>query len=272
VLCAFGNPLARAQENTELDQWQDRVDTELPKSFRDFPDNRYRDPAVDRVILFPSAETQPEGVWYASGFGWTRLGVGVTDDLQLGIAAGVPMAPAGSATATYNVLRSRFRLAVVGGAMSVIPLFVVASTGDALAQRPPYHVLHGGLVGQLCFDLHCRSSGVLGVHGGYELSLEEPIALPHAGLVVRLNDYFALLGEAALTRWQPERAHLRGWLLAPMQEWAALGVRIDRPTARRMSGDISIVAAHEPGEILIFPWANITFRTDPIAGRPRPNP
>lgn len=94
-------------------------------------------------------------------------------------------------------------------------------------KRSPYHVAHGGLVGQVCFDIHCRSSGVLGVHQGLELHWHEPVTLPHAGLVLRVSDYVAMLGQAA---------------------------------------------AHQPGEILFFPWLGMTFRTDPINARPRPSP
>lgn len=277
-LCGLWSPFATAQQATELDQWQDRVETELPKSFREFPDNRYRDPAVDRVVLFPTAETQPEGVWYASGHdgvAWTRLGVGVTDDLQLGAGGALAPWPTGSVTATYNVLRSRVRVAVVGGMMSVV---VLGGRGmgpaDAVPpKRSPYHVAHGGLVGQFCFDIHCRSSGVLGVHQGLELHWHEPVTLPHAGLVLRVSDYVAMLGEAALTHWQRDgRDYRDGWPLAPMEDWAALGVRIDSPSGRRISGDVSVVAAHQPGEILFFPWLGMTFRTDPINARPRPSP
>ena len=170
-----------------------------PSPERNRDDLRYRDANADRVVLGSTAETHPEGTFFFSDYELVllQLGYAVTDDVQLSIT-GVPPIVRDQPYwfelgAKINVARTRwFRAALSGG-------FEVVTTGDSGSNSGPYFGGRLGGVGQVCFDVPCRSS--LSLNAGTLITSGIDQAFPFygsAGFIANVSPLVSLLAEPAL--------------------------------------------------------------------------
>jgi hypothetical protein len=152
-------------------------------------DGRRRDAHVDRVVLLPTAETQPEGAWTFSSYDIAVLQAGhaLTDRSQLTLTV-LPVPgedPLGLVDATLKVALARdgkVRVAGLGSTSGILGF----EDGVAFIGRV-------GGVTQLCFDDDCRSSANVAA----TLGILGPVLLlaNGVGLVLRTSDLAAFLFE-----------------------------------------------------------------------------
>jgi hypothetical protein len=148
---------------------------------------RPRDPHLDRVLLLPTAETQPRGTVTLSSYDLVvyQLGYAPTDSLQLTLSATPPIEgffPFDLSLKSTLARGAGYRLAAIGSASGILGL----DDGPAFLGRL-------GLVGQACLDAACRSSANL----AFSSVLLGPATLlgTGAGVILHLSDAIALLGE-----------------------------------------------------------------------------
>ena len=191
--------LAFSSAARAADGWGSAGDADEPPPAAQAPapaptSSRAGDAHTDRVILMPTAETQPQGTFFVSSYELVLLqfGYGITDDLQFSalilppIVADQPFFI--SPTLKLNVARGEAgNVALLGG----VDVVVAGDDDDAAGMLGRF-----GAVGQICIQRGCRSSlsfnallwsGLAGAEGS--------VMLTSAGGVFRVTDTIALLLE-----------------------------------------------------------------------------
>lgn len=154
---------------------------------------RTRDAHADRVILFPTAETQPKGSFFVSSYELVLIQVGyaVTDDFQLSALVLPPLLEEQpyfiSPTLKLNLVRSeQGNVALLGGVD-----FITDEDGDESAV-----LARLGAAGQLCIDPACDSSLTANVHGWTALTEGDgSIIFLSAGATIFVSELVSLLIE-----------------------------------------------------------------------------
>jgi hypothetical protein len=147
------------------------------------------DPQADRVVLLPTAFTQPKGTFFASTYDIAILqaGYALTDDTQLSLTA-LPI-PSENATildvtAKTVVYRGPFLRAAALGSVSGA---IASDVGAVFIGRV-------GAVAQGCLRPACDSSLVLSSN----ITLVGVMLMVNgAGAIVRVSEHLSLLGELA---------------------------------------------------------------------------
>lgn len=150
-------------------------------------DARQRDAHVDRVLLLPTAETQPAGTTTLTSYEVAVLqaGYAFTDSTQLTLTTTPPIegiVPLDLSLKSTIARGDSYRLAAFGSV-----------SGAAGIENGPAWLGRVGLVGQACFDAHCRSSANLGATA--VLLGPATFVATGAGLVLRISELFAILVE-----------------------------------------------------------------------------
>ena len=154
---------------------------------------RMRDAHADRVILFPTAETQPKDSFFVSSYELVLIQVGyaVTDDFQLSALVLPPLIEEQpyfiSPTLKFNLVRSeQGNVALLGGVD-----FITDNDGDESAVLGRI-----GAAGQLCLDPACDSSLTANVHGWTALTEGDgSIIFLSAGATIAASELVSLLIE-----------------------------------------------------------------------------
>ena len=219
---------------------------------------RHTDAHADRVILVPTAETQPVGTLFASSYEILLLGVGYapTDRLHLSIVGVTDLDNRFvEANLKVNLLRSRWLR------------FAAQSSIDDIGGNGQSEIFGraGGTL-QLCFELRCATS--LSVAGTLVVFDEPNTVLPAgfgAGFTMRLNDdlsalleYSALINAARDIGFVDLPAYLVGYGLriAAHTSWA-----LDIALLRRMQSDRAIRSgAVKVFDLLGTPFVAFTYR------------
>jgi hypothetical protein len=193
--------LAFSSAARAADGWGDSG-TDQPSSAEKAPapapaSSREGDAHTDRVILMPTAETQPKGSFFVSSYElvFLQFGYGITDDLQFSalmlppILADQPFFI--SPTLKLNVARGEAgNVALLGG----VDVVVSGDDDDAAGMLGRF-----GAVGQLCIQRGCRSSLSLNALAWSGLAgTEGTVLVTSAGGVFRVTDTIALLLEPTL--------------------------------------------------------------------------
>ncbi|MGC4091395.1 MAG: hypothetical protein QM756_26655 [Polyangiaceae bacterium] len=150
-------------------------------------DARLRDAHVDRVLLMPTAETQPAGSTVLSSYEIVVVQVthAFSNDTQLTLTATPPIEGIVPFDFSLKSVLSRgdgYRLAAFG-----------AVSGASGLDNGPAWVGRVGLLGQACFDRACRSSANLGATA--LLLGPASFVATGVGVIWRVSELFALLGE-----------------------------------------------------------------------------
>ena len=150
-------------------------------------DARARDAHVDRVLLLPTAETQPAGTTTLTSYEIAVLQVGYafSDTTQVTLTTTPPIegiVPLDLSVKSTLARGERYRLAAFGSV-----------SGAAGIENGPAWLGRVGFVGQACFDEHCRSSANLGATA--VLLGPATFVATGAGLVLRVSELFAILVE-----------------------------------------------------------------------------
>jgi hypothetical protein len=153
---------------------------------RDAP-ARARDAHADRVLLLPTAETQPAGTTTLTSYeiAIVQVGYALNDSTQVSLTTTPPIEGIVPLDLSIKSTISRgeaYRFALFGG--------VSGATG---LDEGPAWVGRVGMVGQGCFDEHCRSSATLGATA--VLLGPATFVATGAGLVWRVSELFAMLAE-----------------------------------------------------------------------------
>ncbi|MCB9652645.1 MAG: hypothetical protein H6729_00745 [Deltaproteobacteria bacterium] len=218
-------------------------------------DIRTTDANSDRVILFSTASTHPEGTFFFTDYEVILLqfGYAITDRLQVSLTGVPPMIKDQSyffdLSAKYNVYRGPVFRAAAIGALTVI----TEDSGEAF-----FGGRLGG-VGQFCFSVACRASISLNVIANIVADLDTvlPIALG-AGLSYRLSDlfaiqlepaYFVAVGTQKLEVDAPDGMLLSYGVRLSGREWG-LDLSMLRPIAEDVADEL----------ILGVPWISFTYR------------
>jgi hypothetical protein len=148
---------------------------------------RARDAHVDRVLLLPTAETQPAGTTTLTSYeiAVIQIGYAVNDSTQVTLTTTPPIEgiiPLDLSIKSTLARGEGYRLAAFGG--------VSGATG---VENGPAWVGHVGMVGQGCFDVHCRSSASVGATA--LLLGPATFVATGAGLRLRVSELFAILAE-----------------------------------------------------------------------------
>jgi hypothetical protein len=158
---------------------------------------RQVDAHSDRIILMPTAETQPEGTFFISSYELVllQLGYAITDDVQLSALVLPPLFQEQpffvSPTLKINLARGAgASVAVLGG------VDVLAATGDDNGDSAFLGRI--GAVGQLCITSGCRSSLSANALFWARLDAEGSALVTSVGGVFRVSDVAALLLEPTL--------------------------------------------------------------------------
>lgn len=216
-----------------------------------------RDAHADRVVLFPTAETQPEGSFFVSSYELVliQLGYAVSDDVQISALFLPPIVEDQplffSPTVKWNVARgSSGNVALVGG------IDLVANTDDDSAVLGRL-----GAVGQLCFDSACDSSVSGNAHFWSQLGESGDsgtLVLLGAGATVRASELVSLLLEPsyALLLQDGEIEGPEGFLLSYGVRLSGSRFGLDLTFVRPFAEDIS-------DELLLgVPFVVATYRSD----------
>lgn len=182
---------AAAPPNASLAAEPDAGIDDLEWSSRPQRTRRSHDAHADRVVLFPTAETHPQGSFFISSYELVliQLGYAVTDDFQMSALFLPPLVREQpfffSPTFKLNVARSeQGNVALLGGFD-----FVVDDGETTVLGRL-------GAAGQLCIDIACNSSLTLNAHGWTEIGESQgTIVLLSAGGLIRASDLVSLLIE-----------------------------------------------------------------------------
>jgi hypothetical protein len=149
---------------------------------------------VDRVVFGSTAETHPQGTFFFTDYEILLLqfGYAVTDELQLSIAGLPPIVKDQPYFFDFglklNVVRGDVFRAALKGALDVV------TTGGSGSNTGPYWGGRIGGVGQLCFELTCRSS--LSLDGGALITSGAKDVLPiygALGAIVKVSSLVSLL-------------------------------------------------------------------------------
>jgi hypothetical protein len=182
---------AAPQQNASLAAEADASVDDLEWSSRPQRTRRSHDAHADRVVLFPTAETHPQGSFFISSYELVliQLGYALTDDFQMSALFLPPIVRDQpfffSPTFKLNVVRSDHgNVALLGGFDFVID----DDDGTVLGRL--------GAAGQLCVDVACDSSVTLNAHGWTELGERQgTIVLLGAGGLFRASELVSLMIE-----------------------------------------------------------------------------
>lgn len=254
VLCAIGS-IAGARA---------RAQAALPAP----TDARSLDAHADRVLLVPTAETQPEGTIFFTAYELLlpSIGYAITDDVQVS-AFGFTDFEGGvlELRVKANVVRERAVRVAFGTSLD----YLTSDPDDLDDPSAENDFLLGRADGvvQLCFDAPCRSSlsGALTVAAPAQNELIFPIAFG-TGLVVQgtsimsvLLEYSALVNAADDIDLLPLPLHLvsYGVRFAWSRHWA-----FDVGLARSLNPQRAIrTTPPEVFDILGLPLLALTYRT-----------
>jgi hypothetical protein len=161
--------------------------TRLPGHGLPPEDARTRDAHVDRVLLLPTAETQPSGTTSLASYeiAIVQIGYALNDSTQLSFTTTPPnegIFPLDFAIKSRVAEGSGYRLAVFGGVSGALGL-----------DDGPLWIGRVGMVSQACFDRNCRSSASFGAAA--LLAGPATLVATGAGLVLRVSELFAVLAE-----------------------------------------------------------------------------
>lgn len=247
---------AAPPQNTSLAAEPDASVDELEWSSRPQRTRRSHDAHADRVILFPTAETHPQGTFFISSYELVliQLGYALTDDFQMSALFLPPLVREQpfffSPTFKLNVVRSeQGNVALLGGLDFVVQSDTDEST--ALGRL--------GAAGQLCIDVACDSSLTLNAHGWTEIGENQgTIVLLSAGGLFRASELVSLMLEPSygLLLQDGEVNTPEGFLLS-------YGVRL---SGRQFGFDITFVRPFAEGIsdelILGVPFVVASYRSD----------
>lgn len=232
-------------------------------------DPRFMDANVDRVLLFSTAETHPEGTFYFSDYQliFLQFGYAFTDNIQATLTGVPPLVEDQpyffDLSLKANLLRGPFRFALIG---SLDVLFNVDSRTDWLAGG------RGGAVGTVCFGESCWSHLSMGATALF--SNESTDLLPfllNLGLVARVSELVAFLVEPVFLGVVGDETELTNAMLL------SYGIRL---SGRHWGVDLGLmkVIPFEGGTddpfILGWPLVSFTYRTEwtPRGGGMAPPP
>jgi hypothetical protein len=222
---------------------------------------RHTDAHADRVILVPTAETQPVGTLYASSYEVVVLGVGfaLSDRIQL------------SATGVTDFDNRFVELSLKANLLRSRWLRIAAQSAIDHAGGNGQSLVFGRAGGtlQLCFDLPCGTSFSL---GATLVAFDEPnTVLPAgfgAGFTIRLSDdvsglleYSAIINAARDLGFIDLPIYVVGYGLriAAHTSWA-----LDLTMLRRMQGDAEIrTGGTSLFDLLGVPFVVFTYRGKP---------
>jgi hypothetical protein len=216
---------------------------------------RFKDANADRVILFSTAETHPEGTFFFTDHELILLqfGYAFTDEIQLSLSGVPPLVKNQpyffDLAFKAALLRTEvFRLALIGAATIVI--LPDEDPGSFLGAR-------GNAVGQFCFEALCRHSFSLnvGTFVNSESNTFVPITLA-GGTVIQASDLVKFLVEPAyaLAVGEGVESQPEGFLLN-------YGIRL---SGRQFGFDIAFLRPFFGEDIPLimgFPWVAFTYRT-----------
>ena len=216
-------------------------------------EERAEDANVDRVLLTPTAETQPKGAAFVSAYAPVigQLGYAFTDSIQASVAVAAPFPTKAfvlDMTVKAKVLRrGPFRVAVILG-------------GDRLADTAEFQGAALGMrfggVGQLCFERRCRHS----------FSIDAEVSVTDRG-----NAHLPMFVSGGLI---VQASQLVKILLEPMYEQGASPTGLTgqsgfvfgyglRFSTRRWGLDVALLKGTgelESGPVVGLPWAAFTYR------------
>ncbi len=223
-------------------------------------DVRFVDAAADRVGLFSTAETHPEGTLFFSDYELLLLqaGYALTDSVQVALT-GVPPVLDGQhwfldLTVKGNIVRSEhIRAALLGSVVGVFDGDGESAWGARL-----------GAVAQLCFDSDCWSSLSVNTNAFVTTSSYLPV-LGAIGLVGRLSELVALYLEPAYMLVIGERDvfGVDGMLLTYGMRLSGTRWAVDVALLKPIGQDLAT------GGPFLFgvPGLALTYRTDGSARR-----
>ncbi len=223
----------------------------LPEEQLNPNDVRVVDAHADRLLLFPTADTNPEGSFYFTAYEliFWQLGYSPTDFLQVTLTTWPIIVEDQPLFFDLNIKgtvlsEEAFRLALFGGATAIIP------------EDEFFGIARLGITGQYCTEPECWVSlhvgGLGAVPFGSDVSSEIG-AVAMLGVRARLTRVFALLLEAetgTLTRddeFETPQGALINYGVRFSGEAFAIDIGFLRPTE-----DIEIV--------LGLPWVAATYR------------
>jgi hypothetical protein len=216
---------------------------------------RFKDANADRVIIFSTAETHPEGTFFFTDHELIVLqfGYAFTDEIQLSLSGVPPLVKNQpyffDLAFKAAVLRTEvFRLALIGaGTIVIVPDADPSSFFGARANA----------VGQFCFEKLCRHSFSLnvGTFVNTESNTVVPITLA-GGTVIQASDLVKFLVEPAyvLAVGEGVESQPEGFLLN-------YGIRL---SGRQFGFDIAFLRPFYDEDIPLImgiPWVAFTYRT-----------
>lgn len=215
---------------------------------------RSQDAHADRVILFPTGETHPQGAFFISSYELVliQLGYAVTDDFQMSVLFLPPLVREQpfflSPTFKLNVARSEHgNVALLGGFD-----FVIDDDQTTVLGRI-------GAAGQLCVDVACNSSLTINAHGWTELAERQgTLVLLSAGGLIRASELVSVLIEPSYGLLLQD-----GEVNAPEGFLLSYGIRL---SGRHFGLDLTFVRpfAEEIGDELLLgvPFVVASYRSD----------
>ncbi len=229
-----------------------------------FDDVRYRDANADRVVLGSTAETHPAGTFFFSDYDVLLLQIGyaISDSVQISVATVPPIIKdqpyLGDFGLKINLARTAWFRAAITGAFDV-----VTESGGGI-NGGPFFAGRIGLIGQACFDAHCRSS--VSINAGLVAASGVDRDLPlyaSLGFIANVSPLVSLLAEPAI-------GGLVSTSVASSDGGAVLvfdyGVRIAGP---RFGVDLTLIepVAVTPGSfdnpfVLGYPFVAFTYRSE----------
>lgn len=215
-------------------------------------DVRYMDANADRVILFSTAETHPEGTFFFTDYELVLLqfGYAITDELQLALTGLPPMFDDQpylfALSLKLNVARGeRFRAALMGSID-----YINIDSDNYIGGRL-------GGVAQVCFGRTCQSSLNLNAQGFINDSTSDFLpVLTALGFVGHVSSLFSILLE-------PSYAFVIGDSVDDADGFLlSYGVRL---SGANWGLDLTFVRPFADGYdalIMGVPWLAFTYRTD----------
>jgi hypothetical protein len=184
---------------------------------------------VDRIVIMPTAETQPEGSFTFSSMDIIVLqaSYAVSDSTQLTLTLTPPIEgffPSDFSIKSRIARGEYFRLAALG-----------AVSGAVSSEDGWGWIGRAGFVGQACFDAGCRSSATLGLN----VVLLGPASMLATGFGVtgQLSDSVAMLGEIdILTPSSRDVAEYQGITAAAGIRWSNAHWGLDATVVTSLTG------------------------------------
>jgi hypothetical protein len=217
-------------------------------------DIREVDVNVDRLVLMPTAETQPKGRLYFSAYEviFWQLGYAFTDRIQATVTSWPYIVEDqvffADGTVKANLLRTDlFRLAAIGGAAYFREPDADSGT-----------LFHGGAAGQLCVSHRCWTSIVGSVIGWKDLSdSKKAFFTTGIGITAKLNKTIGLLLELDSTLRHDGQTDLDRFGLMNY------GLRF---SGKKVGVDIAMIRPFPAHKFVLgLPWIAFTYRTDALS-------